>query len=261
MRRQRRNPWQNVASAQILLLSSCLLTPRESTSPTCETKELRAFQPDISIIPIQFFRTPFLTVIGLTGGIASGKSTVSDFAESQGAHVIDADKLGHQAYEPGTACFHAVVAEFGADVVADDGTIDRRVLGGKVFAEGSSLERLTDIVWPAIKQLAKDEIASVTQTEPKKLIVLEAAVLLEAGWQDFVDQVWVITVDVETAISRTMSRDGLDRQAVQARIAAQLSNEERTAEADVVIDNSGTEAELLENLGQAFAKLNTRSAN
>ena len=105
-----------------------------------------------------FLNEFILTVIGLTGGIASGKSTLSDYAKSHGAHVIDADLLGHKAYEPDTDCFHAVVKEFGQDIVAADGTIDRRVLGSKVFAEGSSLTRLTDIVWPAIKQLAQAEI-------------------------------------------------------------------------------------------------------
>ncbi len=201
-----------------------------------------------------------MTVIGLTGGIASGKSTLSQYARDRGAHVIDADLLGHRAYEPGTSCFDAVVAEFGEDIVADDGSIDRRRLSSKVFAEGSSLKRLTDIVWPAIKEMAKAEIENVKRREPDRVIVLEAAVLLEAGWQDFVDEVWVAVVDVETAITRTMKRDGLDREAVQSRIAAQLSNEARIAQADVVFDNSGTEHELLSALQRKFDELEARSA-
>ena len=201
-----------------------------------------------------------MTVIGLTGGIASGKSTLSQYARDRGAHVIDADLLGHRAYEPGTSCFDAVVGEFGEDIVADDGSIDRRRLSSKVFAEGSSLKRLTDIVWPAIKEMAKAEIENVKRREPDRVIVLEAAVLLEAGWQDFVDEVWVAVVDVETAITRTMKRDGLDREAVQSRIAAQLTNEARIAEADVVFDNSGTEQELLSVLQRKFNELEARSA-
>lgn len=201
-----------------------------------------------------------LTVIGLTGGIASGKSTVSEFAATKGVHVIDADILGHEAYEPGTPCFTAVVAEFGDDIVAADGTIDRRVLGSKVFAEGSSLKRLTNIVWPAIKQLAQDRIKRVLLNHPDQTILLEAAVLLEAGWQDFVDEVWVVTVDVDTAIERSMKRDNLSRQAVQERIDAQLSNEERIKQADIVIDNSGTEAELLDKLTHEFDQLVARVA-
>ena len=201
-----------------------------------------------------------MTVIGLTGGIASGKSTLSSYARKKGAHVIDADLLGHRAYEPGTACFDAVVDEFGQDVVGDDGSIDRRALGAKVFAEGSSLKRLTDIVWPAIKEMAQTEIENVNRREPNRTIVLEAAVLLEAGWQDFVDEVWVAVVDVETAISRTMKRDGVDRAAVQSRIDAQLSNEARIAAADVIFDNSGTETELLVELDRKFKELDARSA-
>lgn len=200
-----------------------------------------------------------MTVIGLTGGIASGKSTLSAFARDRGAHVIDADLLGHRAYEPGTSCFDAVVREFGSEVVAEDGTIDRRALSGKVFAEGSSLKRLTDIVWPAIKEMAQIEIENVKRSEPDRTIVLEAAVLLEAGWQDFVDEVWVAVVDVETAITRTMKRDGLDREAVQNRIDSQLSNDARIAAADVVFDNSGTEAELLVEVERKFAELDARS--
>ncbi|MCY3857823.1 MAG: dephospho-CoA kinase [Gammaproteobacteria bacterium] len=201
-----------------------------------------------------------MTVIGLTGGIASGKSTLSAYAREHGAYVIDADLLGHRAYEPGTACFDAVVREFGSEIVSDDGTIDRRILSSKVFAEGSSLERLTDIVWPAIKTMARTEIEHVRRSEPDRIIVLEAAVLLEAGWQDFVDEVWVAVVDVETAIERTMKRDGMERAAVQSRIDAQLSNEARIAAADVVFDNSGTEAELLANVVRQFKKLEARNA-
>ncbi len=201
-----------------------------------------------------------MTVIGLTGGIASGKSTVSAFAQARGAHVIDADRLGHQAYEPGTACFQAVVTEFGEDIVAEDGTINRRVLGAKVFAEGSSLERLTNIVWPAIKDLAQAEIKAVKIRNPNQLVVLEAAVLIEAGWQDFVDEVWAVVVDAETAIERCMARDGLDRAAVKSRMDTQLSNEARIEHADVVIDNSGTEKELMERLETAFTRLQRRSS-
>ncbi|MCY4096620.1 MAG: dephospho-CoA kinase [Gammaproteobacteria bacterium] len=201
-----------------------------------------------------------MTVIGLTGGIASGKSTLSSYAREHGAHIIDADVLGHRAYEPGTACYDAVVSEFGKDIVADDGSIDRRILSGKVFAEGSSLERLTDIVWPAIKAMAQSEIEDVKRNDPNQTIVLEAAVLLEAGWQDFVDVVWVAVVDFETAIERTIKRDGMDREAVQNRIDAQLSNEERIAAADVVFDNSGTEGELMASVKQKLNELEARSA-
>ena len=113
-----------------------------------------------------------MTVIGLTGGIASGKSTAAKLAGERGAHVIDADKLGHAAYNPGTDAFKAVVKEFGDDIVAADGTIDRKALGAKVFGVDGGLDRLTGIVWPEIRRMAEDEIAAVKTKDPAKVVVL-----------------------------------------------------------------------------------------
>jgi dephospho-CoA kinase len=203
-------------------------------------------------------------IIGLTGGIASGKSTAARLLENWGAYVIDADKLGHRAYEKGTAAFDQVVATFGAETVADDGEIDRKVLGGKVFSNPDGLKALTDIVWPAIRAMAQSEIESARADDPRRPVVLEAAVLIEAGWQDLVDEIWVTIVEREVAIDRASSRDGTDREQVEARIDAQLSNDERRAEANHVIDNSGTEADLetqLQTLWQALkARIDGESA-
>ena len=149
-------------------------------------------------------------IIGLTGGIASGKSTAAEILGELGAHVIDADKLGHRVYEPGTSAFDAVVAAFGADIVADDGQIDRKALGGKVFGDDAALSRLTAIVWPEIRRLAAEEIDSVLADNPDRVIILEAAVLFEAGWEDAVDEIWVVVVEPETAIARATARDGVE---------------------------------------------------
>ena len=197
-------------------------------------------------------------IIGLTGGIASGKSTVATTLQSWGAYVIDADKLGHRAYVKGTDAFHKVVAQFGEDVVGADGEVDRRALGTKVFGEGGSLKQLTDIVWPAIYDMAAAEIKQSLDSNPNTVIVLEAAVLIEAGWQSLVDEIWVTTVDPSTAIERASARDGVDADAVQARIDAQLSNAERTAEAAVVIDNSADEPQLLAQLENHWKNLQER---
>ena len=185
-------------------------------------------------------------IIGLTGGIASGKSTVAKLLGTFGAHVIDADKLGHNAYASGSEAFDLVVSTFGADTIGADGEIDRKVLGSKVFGSPESLKQLTDIVWPAIKKMATKEIQAVREQNPEQIIVLEAAVLFEAGWQDIVDQVWTMIVEREVAIDRASSRDGTDRTQVEARIDAQISNQERTAKADQIIDNSGLETGLKE---------------
>ena len=143
-------------------------------------------------------------------------------------------------------------ATFGADVVGPDGEIDRKILGGKVFGANSRLDELTAIVWPAIQRMAEEEIAVVRASHPNQHIVLEAAVLLEAGWQNIVDEIWVTVVDRKVAIQRAMVRDGLDAEAVEARIDAQLSNAERRAAADQVIDNSGNEAELISRVKQIW---------
>ena len=197
-------------------------------------------------------------IIGLTGGIASGKSTVATTLQSWGAYVIDADKLGHRAYVKGTDAFHKVVAQFGEDVVGADGEVDRRALGAKVFGEGGSLKQLTDIVWPAIYDMAAAEIKQSLDSNPNTVVVLEAAVLIEAGWQSLVDEIWVTTVDPSTAIERASARDGVDADAVQARIDAQLSNAERSAEAAVVIDNSADEPQLLAQLENHWKNLQER---
>ncbi len=178
---------------------------------------------------------PRSTLIGLTGGIASGKSTAAQYLGRLGARLVDCDRLGHRAYDPGTASFDAVRKTFGNDVVGEDGSIDRRALGEKVFGKPGEMKKLTDIVWPEIGRLAREQIATA---QPGDITVMEAAVLFEAGWTNGLDEIWVVVTDPEVAVRRTMARDGLDEAAVRKRIASQLANEERTARADVVIDNS-----------------------
>ena len=182
-------------------------------------------------------------VIGLTGGIASGKSTVGDFFRNHDVAVIDADLLGHRTYEPDTETYRNVVATFGDDVVADDRSINRAVLGSKVFGNPSELKRLTDIVWPGIRRLASEELSGL-EVAGSRIAVLEAAVLLEAQWQDMANQVWVTVVSEELAIDRLKERNGLDEDAARARIASQLTNSERIEAADVVIENNGSLDEL-----------------
>ena len=195
-----------------------------------------------------------LKVICLTGGLASGKSTAVKHLADKGAVVIDADILGHQAYNPGTAAFDAVVDTFGEEVRGDDGQIDRKTLGGKVFGKPEELRKLTDIVWPEIRRLAELEIDSITESDPDAIVVLEAAVLFEAGWEDMGEEIWVLTVDRETAIERSMERDNAPRDAVERRLDSQLSNEIRTSRADVVITNDGSVATMLEQIDSAFAQ-------
>ena len=194
-------------------------------------------------------------IIGLTGGIASGKSTVASTLGTWGAYVIDADKLGHSAYISGTQAFTDVVAAFGGDIIGADGEVDRRSLGGKVFGNPDGLKKLTDIVWPAIMRMAEIEIANAKAKDPRRAVVLEAAVLIEAEWLGLVDQVWVTVVEPGIAIERASARDGVDATAVQARIDAQLSNEERIAKAHEVIHNFGDQDHLIEQIWPLWAAI------
>ncbi len=196
-------------------------------------------------------------VIGLTGGIASGKSTVTKFFRDRNIPVLDADLLGHRTYEPGTDTFRAVVATFGDDLVAPDGTIDRRVLGGKVFGKPEELKKLTDIVWPGIRKLATADLSEL-EVGGNQLAVLEAAVLFEAGWEDLADEIWVVVVDPDNAVQRLAARNNMDEAAARARIASQLSNAERTARAGVVIENNSTLADLETAIQRAWEALRQR---
>ncbi len=198
-----------------------------------------------------------MKVICLTGGLASGKSTAAQFLADQGAHVIDADKLGHRAYDPGTQAYRDVIKTFGDDLVAEDQSINRRVLGGKVFGKPEELKKLTDIVWPEIRRLAEAEIADLRRNEDNGTVVLEAAVLFEAEWDDIGDEAWVVVVDAETAIERCIARDGLDREAIENRLNSQLSNDERIAKADLAIENNSTEQDLLDQLSVQWQRVNT----
>ena len=194
-------------------------------------------------------------IIGLTGGIASGKSTAARYLSENGAFVMDGDVLGHRAYEPNTTAFAQIAETFGSEVVGADGQIDRKALGGKVFGNPNALKQLTDILYPEIRRMFNEWIETTQADNLNALLVMDAAVLLEAGWENLADETWVVIVDPDTAVDRAVARDGLDEAAVRKRIASQLSNDERSARADVVIDNSGNEAALIARLDAELARI------
>jgi dephospho-CoA kinase len=184
-----------------------------------------------------------MRVIGLTGGIGTGKSAVAQVLRELGAVVIDADRLGHEAYRPGTPAWQEVVEAFGQEVLLPTGEIDRKRLGSLVFRDPQALARLNAILHPRMFQMARERIREA-QAQGHQVVVLEAAVLLEAGWDSLVDEVWVVTAPEEEAVRRTQGRSGLTREQVLARLRAQMPQEERARRAHVVIDNSGSLEDL-----------------
>jgi phosphopantetheine adenylyltransferase/dephospho-CoA kinase len=191
-------------------------------------------------------------VVGITGGICSGKSTVTSVLQSLGAQVLDADKLGHQTYEQGTQCYAKLVENFGDRIIGEEGKINRAVLGGIVFSDQSKMEELTGIVWPEIRELIKKELGQL-ESAGVKVVALEAAVMIEAGWQDLVSNLWVVTVEREVAKARLMARNNLSEEEALKRIDSQITNEERTRLANVVIQNGGDVEELKERVRTTYA--------
>jgi dephospho-CoA kinase len=168
-----------------------------------------------------------------------------------GADVIDTDKLGHEAYRPGTEGFRQVTEAFGPDIVAADGTIDRRALAAKVFADPAELRRLNAIVHPLIGLAVRNWLVRAQAAPRSAPIVVEAPVLMEAGWR-FFDEVWVVIVKPETAIARVTASRAMTADEVRRRIDSQLSNAARVKLADRVIENDGTLDDLRERVRDAW---------
>ncbi len=194
-----------------------------------------------------------MQVIGLTGGIASGKSLVSEVLRDEyEATVISGDELGHQAYLPDTDAWKDILARWGDDLMnPDTREIDRRKLGAIVFADPEELKALNEITWPRIRTLAENRIAELRESGVK-IAVLEAAIMIEAGWTDMCDELWVTQASEADAISRLQSRNNLTEEQAKQRINAQLSNEARADEADVLLQNTGTIEELRIRVGELW---------
>ena len=185
-----------------------------------------------------------MKVIGLVGGIGSGKSEVAKILASLGAEVIDADKVGHHVYEPGTPGFDAVVAEYGREIVADDGRIDRKLLGARVFGDPAALQRLNEIVHPLIREEIAKRIETARTVQKAPVAFVEAAIMLEAGWRPIAQEIWAVIASPELVRDRLQTHRGLSVQDIEARVARQTSDDVRRSAADVVIENRGTLQEL-----------------
>ena len=187
-----------------------------------------------------------MKVIGLTGGIASGKSTASAYLRELGAAIVDADAISRASTRRGGAAFEAVCAAFG-DILGADGEIDRRKLGGIVFADEDARRKLNSIVHPAVMTESRAQIENA-RASGVKVCILDVPLLFETGMEKLCDETWLIYVPREEQIRRMAERDGLDAADAAARIDSQMPLEEKLKRADVAIDASGTIEQTREKL-------------
>ena len=177
-----------------------------------------------------------MKVIGLTGGIGSGKSTVSKLLAELGAVVMDADKVGHEVFQPYTEGWKDVVNTFGSEVLTDTDEINRKKLAEIVFNNPEALSKLNQIIHPRAYDLVKSSLNDYRK-QGVEVVVLEVVLLIEAKWTDLVDEVWVIVASEDTVVNRLKKQRGMSKEEILARISSQMSNDERVKYADVVIRN------------------------
>ncbi len=194
---------------------------------------------------------PRRTLVGLTGNIATGKSVVGRMLEELGAAVIDADRVAHEVMEPGGPAFDAVLEAFGPEIIAADGTIDRRKLGDVVFRDAAALARLEAAVHPAVISEVAERIAAAEA----RVVVVEAIKLIEAGMHRAYDCLWVVTAPRETQIERLVQRRGLTRDEAALRVDAQPPQAEKAALAGRVLVNDGNLAQLRAQVREAWEQL------
>ena len=183
-------------------------------------------------------------IIGITGSIASGKSSACQFLESKGAVHCDADRLVHRMYDPGKPAFDRIVKVFGETVVDDHGVIDRKILGGKVFGKPKEMAKLTEAIGDIFAEVSGVMKRWRNSLAPHDIGLMEAVNFIEAGYGQFSDVTWLFAVDDNLAISRLMARNNLDQTAAEQRLASQQKWEDRAPAADIVTHNDGTMAEL-----------------
>lgn len=195
--------------------------------------------------------------VGLTGGIGSGKSTVSALLASHGAVVIDYDQLARDAVEPASPALRQIAERFGSQVISADGTLDRPALGAIVFSDPAALGDLNAITHPAIRQLAESQERFAGADA---IVVHDNPLLVEMGAHEHCDVVVVVDIPVELQVDRLVATRGMSHADASARIAAQASRERRTGAADLVIDNTGTPDELVRTVGGLWDELVARAA-
>lgn len=185
-----------------------------------------------------------MKVIGLTGGTGSGKSTVAAYLEKKGCIIIDADKISRDLTKPGGEALEPIRRRFGADVFFEDGSLDRKKLGGIVFSDDAKLRSLEEITTDIVIKKILEKVEHLKKNGFNGTVILDAPLLFECGMKDCTDENWLVTCDLENRIQRLIDRDGISRQSILDRMANQLSDEQKRMMADHVIENSGSLTEL-----------------
>ncbi|MDR3561724.1 MAG: dephospho-CoA kinase [Negativicutes bacterium] len=178
-----------------------------------------------------------MRIIGLTGGIASGKSTVASLLEKLGACIVDADKLAWEAVKPGQPAWQEIVDWLGPDALLPDGSINRQWLADKVFSDRQARAKLEGFIHPRVRAGVCEAVAAA-HIRGEVAVVLDIPLLFETGWTEAIDETWVVKVDAAIQLTRLMGRNGFSRQEAETRINSQMSLEKKALLADVVIDNS-----------------------
>lgn len=191
-----------------------------------------------------------MILVGLTGGIGSGKTTVSQALAARGAQVVDADAIVHELQSPGQPVLAAMVERFGEEILHSDGSLDRQAVARLVFNDAEALKDLGEIVHPPVREEIFRRV--VEQSETDNVVVLDIPLLAESGWEGLVGTI-VVDLDPEIAVQRLVGSRGFDEADARARMAKQASREERLAKASFVIDNSGSTADLEAEIDRCWA--------
>jgi dephospho-CoA kinase len=197
-----------------------------------------------------------MIIVGITGGIGTGKGLATEFFRSRGAAIIDADEIARELAQPGSQMVADIALEFGRSVLRQDGSLDRRELARMVFGDPDAVARLNAIAHPPIRAEVERRIASLVRENTAGVVCLVAPLLLEAGLGDTVDRLLVMTADEGTRVRRVVARDGVSEDEVRARMAAQMPPGEQVGRADWVVDGTGGREEALRQLDVIWAELN-----
>ncbi|MEJ1086822.1 dephospho-CoA kinase [Microbacterium sp. Mu-80] len=195
-----------------------------------------------------------MPLIALTGGIASGKSTIAARLGEHGAVIVDADRIVHEVQSPGSPVLDAISEAFGAEVIHEDGSLDRAALGALVFGDDAALARLNGIVHPAVRDESARRFAAAFADDSDAVVVYDVPLLVEARVDDPWDLIVVADAPADVRVRRLIELRGMAEDAARARIAAQVSDADRRAIADIVIDTSGTLAETLRQVDEAWPR-------